>query len=457
MIFSKNELSLIFNQLVAENINDICVNSNDAKYGDLFIALKGQKTDGHNFIHQALKNGAVLALSEESIDNVESSKIINVKSTQEALLQLARYNLSRCSAKYIGVTGSVGKTTTKNLIYHLLKEKDNVYVTRKNFNSQVGLPICAATMPTDTNIGIFEMGMSAAGEIKKLISLVQPSISIISKICEAHAEFFDSIWDIARAKSEIFETQKKQEAAIIPLNSPYADFLKRKANENGIQNIFTFGSSNADAKVIDYSSSNNECKISAKILGTRIELCSSNEIFRSDSFIENCLSAILCSHIISEISLQELADKISSFSLPYGRGTSIHIKSRDLVLLDGSYNACHTSTKSAIKSLAWYKNYRKILIFGDMLELGKDEVYFHENLSPLIDKFEINLVFACGRLAKKMFDNLQDHKKGAWCENSQDLAEKVLEKIQNGDCILVKGSNSMKMDFIVNAIKKMDQ
>ncbi|MDR1236041.1 MAG: UDP-N-acetylmuramoyl-tripeptide--D-alanyl-D-alanine ligase [Holosporaceae bacterium] len=450
MIFSKTELSDIFGQAISENINDICINSNDAKPGDLFIALKGEKSDGHNFIDQALNNGAALAISEKYI---ESDKIINVKSTKDALIKLAKYNIAKCSATYVGVTGSVGKTTTKSLIYHILSRllKNSVYTTKKNFNSQIGLPVCAAVMPRDTKIGIFEMGMSEAGEIKKLVDLIPPSVSIISKICEAHGEFFNSVWDIAKAKSEIFETQKNREAAIIPLDSPYADFLKRRAIENGIKNIFTFGAHSADAKIIDRQFSDNKCRVRAEILGTKTDfLCPENFL------IENCLPALLCAHIVSGISPQNLADEIHSFELSPGRGSRIYLEDRDIILADDSYNACMTSTKSAIKLLAEQKNRRKVLILGDMLELGKDEIHLHENLSATIDKFETDIVFACGPLAKKLFDNLRDCKKGAWCPNSAELLEKVRGNLQNGDCILVKGSNSTKMNLIVDAIKKSD-
>ncbi|MDR1333979.1 MAG: UDP-N-acetylmuramoyl-tripeptide--D-alanyl-D-alanine ligase [Holosporaceae bacterium] len=456
MIFSKNELSEIFNQAVAEDVSDICVNSNDAKSGDLFVALTGERTDGHNFINRAFENGAALALSEKRVESHESHRIINVTSTHDALLKLAKYNLERCSALYIGVTGSVGKTTTKDLIFHILSRqlKDQVYVTRKNFNSQTGLPICAATMPTNTKIGIFEMGMSEIGDIKKLVTLLPPSISVISKICEAHAKFFDSVWGIAEAKSEIFETREQQKAAIIPEDSPYTHFLKRRAIENGVQKVFTFGSSNAnaDAKIIDCKISNEERQVIAEILGTKIEFtCSGN------FSIENSLSAILCAHIACGAPLQNLADEIYSFHPPSGRGVGIYIKSMDVILVDDSYNACFTSTKSAIESLSKYQNSRKILVIGDMLELGKNEVFYHENLSATLDKFGIDIVFACGHLAKKLFDNLRDCKKGTWCENSSELAEKVLEKIQKGDCILVKGSNSMKMNRIVEAIKSLEE
>ncbi|MDR2157717.1 MAG: UDP-N-acetylmuramoyl-tripeptide--D-alanyl-D-alanine ligase [Holosporaceae bacterium] len=457
MIFSANELSEIFDQTITENIDDVCVNSNDAKTGDLFIALEGEKIDGHKFIGAAMDNGAVLAISEKNISNVDAKRIIKVKSSYEALLKLARYNIAKSpDAKYVGITGSVGKTTTKNLIFHILfsqpEIKNQVYASKKNFNSQIGLPICAATAPRNAKFGIFEMGMSGQGDIKKLINIVPPSVSVISQVCEAHLEFFNSIWDIAKAKSEIFETIKPQEAVVIPQDSPYADFLKRRAAENGIKNVFTFGLKNADAQILVQNNVGDYWEIIAEILGEKIKYSAVNSNY---SLIFNSLSSILCAHLISGISLQKLANAVGLFSSSPGRGASIYVKNRNIILVDDSYNACPTSLKSAIQSLP--NDRRKILALGDMLELGKDAIHYHRNLSATIDKFGIDAVFACGPLAKQLFDNLRDCKKGAWAENSLELSKKVLESIQDGDCVLVKGSNSMKMNLIVEQVQKSDR
>ncbi|MDR0555760.1 MAG: UDP-N-acetylmuramoyl-tripeptide--D-alanyl-D-alanine ligase [Holosporaceae bacterium] len=458
MIFSKEELSEIFGQSVAYDVEGISINSDDVKIGDLFVALVGERTDGHNFIQNALGAGAVLAISEKHITGVGADRIVMVKSSTNALLTLAKYNAANSRARYVGVTGSIGKTTVKDLIYHLLSGRtmlrDKIYVTKRNFNSQIGLPLCAATMPKDVKFGIFEMGMSVAGEIRKLLEVIQPSISIISQICEAHLEFFNSVWDIAAAKSEIFETVNAQEAAIIPADSPYTDFLKRRAQENRIRNIFTFGSEGSDANVLKQEYINNCFSIEAEILGTKIEyrICHKNI-----SLINNSLPAILAAHILSGEPLQKLACEMTSFSPATRRGECFYLKNLDIFLMDDTYNACPTSLKSAIQSIAvTHRDRRKVLIVGNMLELGKDSVHYHRNLSATVDKFGIDVVFACGSLAKHLFDNLRDCKKGAWCENSAELAEKIPGGIQKGDCVLVKGSNSMKMNCLGDVLKNLE-
>lgn len=452
-IFSKQELSEIFNQDVQCDISGICVNSKEAKYNDIFIALKGENADAHDFVHDALNKGASLAIVERKITGVSDQNLILVDSSYDALLKLANHNLKQTIAKYICVTGSVGKTTTKDMMHHILSQqdqfRDSSYVSMKNFNSQIGLPICVAAMPKNTKIGVFEMGMSSKNDIRKLVEIIRPSVALITNVCETHLEFFDSVFDIAKAKSEIFE--QGADFAIIPSDSPYFDFLKNKALSCGIKNIFSFGShEKSDAKIILCDSSENSINIRAKILGKTIDyqlLCN------NESFAFNSIAAILATHIVSGIDVENLALSLSSFTVSSKRGEIIKINDPNIIIIDDSYNASPVSMKSAIHSLAKYENRRKILIAGDMKELGPDAIYFHENLSPTIDKYDINLVFACGNLMKYLYDNLLEQKKGDWKETSSELIRSVLEEIKDGDCILVKGSRSMKTELIVDAIK----
>jgi len=447
MIFSKEELSEIFKAKIKKNIDGICVDSRKAEPGDLFIALKGENVDGHGFVKSAFENGAVLALIQHgNFDYGED--LIKVNSTYQGLLDLAKYNIAKTNAKYIGVTGSIGKTTTKNLIYHLLSKfiPNGIYVTKKNFNSKIGLPICAACMNRNTKIGIFEMGMSAPNDIKNLIEIIEPNISVITHICETHLEFFNNVWDIAKAKSEIMETKIPQDAVILPADSAYTDFLKNKAKKLGAKNIFSFGFSKSDAQIISQKQFKDKTEIVANILGKEIKYCMN---CHNNSVIPNSLAAILAAHMISKIDIQDLANETENFSSTDRRGEIF--EKNGITIIDDSYNACYTSVRSAIKSLAKYSG-RKILAIGDMKELGKDSRFFHENLSPSIDKFGVDLVFACGELSRYLFENLQEEKRGGWYENSQKLSEDIILKIQAGDKILVKGSNSMKMNKIVEAI-----
>lgn len=452
-VFSKEELSQIFNQNVSSDVYDICLDSKEAKNGDLFIALEGERVDGHKFIKDAIKKGANLALSQENILEIPDGKIIRVDSTYNALLKLAKYKIKTTkNVKYIAITGSVGKTTTRNMIFHLLSkciDADKVYAAKKNYNSKIGLPACAALMPRETNFAVFEMGMSESGDIRKLIDIVNPSIAVITTIGESHLEFFESSFDIAKAKSEIFE--KSPKFAIVPADSPYSDFLKNKAINCGVKKIILFGKEKkSDVRILSYEILDDFIKVNADIFGDKVKY---NLHCINTAFVANSVAAISAAYAASDISPKILADNISSFKFVSKRCEILHTKN-NITIIDDSYNAAPTSMKAALRTLGMYRNKgRKIAVIGDMLELGSDAIFFHENLSATIDKYGIDLVFACGNLSKHLFDNLLERKKGVWRENSHELAENILNEIEDGDCILIKGSHSMNMDYIVDALK----
>ncbi|MBR1734033.1 MAG: UDP-N-acetylmuramoyl-tripeptide--D-alanyl-D-alanine ligase [Alphaproteobacteria bacterium] len=456
MIFSKEELSQIFSQDVCKDVYGISINSKEVQKGDLFIALRGEKTNGHKFIKDAIEHGASLALTEENTDsNILKDNLIYVSSTYEALRKLAKYNLSEStSAKYLAVTGSVGKTTTKNMIFHILDknmDKSEVYVSKKNYNSQIGMPICAALMPRNTKIAIFEMGMSSFGNIKKLVDLVKPSVALITNIGENHLESFESQFDIAKAKSEIFENGA--DIAIIPNDSPYADFLKEKAKMDGIKNVITFGQNKeSDIRILSSKLENGHITAEVAFLGKVIKYKLNCE---NIAFVWNSVAAITAAHVISNIDIEKLVNSIESFQVTKKRNEVIHLNKKNITLIDDSYNASPISVKWALRSLGLREHSgRKIAVIGDMLCLGANSRYFHENLAPTIDKYGIDRVFTCGNMARYFFENLRTQKKGDWKKNSHDLAESILKDAQDNDCILIKGSNAMNMDYIVNVLKE---
>jgi UDP-N-acetylmuramoyl-tripeptide--D-alanyl-D-alanine ligase len=307
-------------------------------------------------------------------------------------------------------------------------------------------------MPSDSKIGIFEMGMSSAGDIRKLVNLIPPSVSLITSISEAHLEFFDSPFDIAKAKSEILESASRQDATIIPHNSPYADFLKSKACVHGIKNIVFFGNGSSAHIASCNFDEENTAHVQANILGENISYRLKNA---NDGVVENSLAAIISAHTISGGDPQNLADALDSFSAPSKRGEVIFLKKHDIMLIDDTYNACPLSMRTAIRSMAVHhgRGRRKIAVLGDMQELGPNSFYHHANLSATLDKYGVDLLFACGELSKYLYDNTRGQKRGAWCENVKQLADCVLKEIHDGDCVLVKGSRSMNMETIIEAVK----
>lgn len=451
MIFSKEDLSKIFARDIEFDANGISVNSKEIEAGDIFVALHGEKTDGHNFIQDALNRGANLVISEKNVEIQDPRKLILCESSYEALVKIAKYNLQRSDAKNIAVTGSVGKTTTKNMIYHLLHSQfsQETYASKKNFNSKIGLPICAALMPPSTKFGIFEFGMSQRGDIKYLTEIVRPNVAIITNIYPVHLEFFESEFDIAKEKSEILE--KSPEAAIIPADSPYKNFLEEKAKNCSVKNVISFGySKNADVFIKKCEYKNDAQYIYAEIFGKEIEY-KLNTI--NDAFVRNSVAAVAAAHFASGIDPQKIASHMESFSNAQNR--SGITKNGCITIIDDTYNASPASVAAAIRTLSRLNGKRKIAVLGDMKELGVNEIHFHENLSATIDKYEIDLVFACGNLCKHLYDNLRECKKGFWAENSEELSHHVVEKINDEDCVLIKGSRSMQMEKIVDTLKQI--
>lgn len=456
------------------NVKNVCVNSTNVNSGDVFFALPGQSHDGHEFISDALKQGAAFAVVDKSkehywqqIHKKNPNKLIITDNVYEALIRFAKSNVELTNANhFIAVTGSVGKTTTKNMIHHILSEQDQftnrIYASQKNFNSQIGLPICASNMPQDTKIGIYEMGMSEKSNISKLVTIVPPTISVITKVCEAHLQFFDSTFDIAKAKSEIFESDSHQFACVIPHDCAYFDFFKQKAKKHGIKHIVSFdinGNQETDAKVINYSNCDGMLSVTAEIFGRKIQYqLKTNNV----ACVENSIAAIVAAYFACDqnIDAQDLASALSSFVNMHQRGEVTTLSENRIILIDDSYNACPASVKAAIASLssinfAGADQYKRVLVIGDMLELGPNSRHYHENLSSTIDKFGIDSVFACGENSKFLFDNLQNHKKGAWRENAKELSCVIPEYImKEKSLVLVKGSRSMKMDTIVESIRQ---
>ena len=430
---------------ILDDIGGISVDSREIK-GGIFLAIKGERTDGHAYVAQAFENGARLAIVEHIVPDVNANRLVVVPSVLEALDRLAMRNLSRCRAKIVAVTGSVGKTTTKNLIHHLCLAKgmQNIYTSKKNFNSRIGLPICVATMPKSTECGIFEMGMSTEGDIRRLINILPPSMSVVTKICEAHLQFFNSLFDIAKAKAEIFETKIPQDYAIIPGDSPFTAFLKDKAKKYGIKNVYTFGL--GDAEIIKTERNNGSINVVSKIFGEKFEYSINFEN------VEDSLAAILAAYALTG-SLNGLKEGLATFTPANNRGGRYHLKSRNIEIIDDTYNACPTSLKAAIRAMS--SDRRKILVVGDMLELGPDAINMHANIAVTIDKYGVDKVFACGNLSKYLFNNLQENKRGAWAEDSQKISKEVLNEIRDGDCVLIKGSHSMNMDFVVDCLNKL--
>ena len=430
----------------------IAIDSRKVKKGDLFFAMPGTRYDGHNFLDNAFQKGAVASLvSDKKLINKKGSYLF-VSDVPRALNDLALAARKRSRAKVIAITGSVGKTGTKEMLRLALSVCGKVHASEESLNNHVGVPLSLSRLPKDADYSILELGMNHKGEIEKLSKLVCPDIAIITSIEIAHIKFFDSILEIAKAKSEIFLGLKKSGAAIINKDSEGYDLLNLVLKENDIKNIITFGiNQGADIRLIDQNVIENSSIIKAifknKVLEWEMPI-------RGEHWVKNSLIVLAVTKILNE-NPEHVLKGLLNFKVPEGRGNihKISFEFGNIVLINDSYNANPASMISGIKKLCLISKIgRKVAVLGDMKELGEMSYYYHKKIADTLLKSEIDLVFTIGDLMKDLFLSLPEKIRGLHNEDVNNLFINLFSKLRANDTILIKGSNSMSMQSIVKKI-----
>jgi len=380
----------------------ISIDSRKITKGDLFIAIIGPKFDGNKFTNDALKKGATAAIVSHIPDNLRQKKfILIVKNTNLALRRISEAARKRTQAKVITITGSVGKTTAKELLKEILEKEGPTTATIGNLNNQLGLPLSLSRMPKKSAFGIFELGMNKPGEISNLTKITKPDIAIITNIEKAHLKFFKNLKQIALAKSEIFKGMRGG-IGILNRDSKFYDLLKKIALKNKIKRIITFGEHKAsDVRLWSYTlkSQSSKCTVAIGKKQITYNLSSTGKHWIINSLI------MLATALALKINLKSVAKRLEKAKPIMGRGKKYNIKSRNInfTLLDDSYNACPASMKAGIQALANMKlkpNGRCIAVLGDMLELGKESNKMHLSLKRNLTEANIDLVFTSGKYMK---------------------------------------------------------
>lgn len=456
-LWTRTELEKALNTEISEDFeyaSGVSIDSRTVESGDIFIALKGENHDGAKFAEHAIQRGAVLCiLPKNSASKALEKKCIYVENTTSALNQLAVYSRHRLKGKVIAVTGSVGKTITKEMLKLAFTGQGNVYATVGNLNNHFGLPLSLANVGSDTDYAILEMGMNHVGEIFFLSKMARPDIAIITAIEAVHLEFFSSISSIADAKSEIFDGMNENATAIINFDTPYKQILIDKAALNGAK-IIGFGkSSEAHFRLIDYKSIDGMLHIKARF---------------NDHFIDYKIPGrsehIAIISLIALAAIQTLGEEIEfsmrnleQFTLPSGRGSEIYLSQRNLTIIDDAYNASPVSMKAALKNLAERKsdNNRLIAILGDMKEIGKKSVEMHKGIADDIDISNIDVIHVIGEDIVAFYDTLPKEKRGLKTGNWQEMLELLNAQLNPGDIVLVKSSNSMGLYNLVAHIENI--
>jgi UDP-N-acetylmuramoyl-tripeptide--D-alanyl-D-alanine ligase len=404
--------------------------------GDIFIALPGGNSDGHIHVAQAFAKGAAGAIVERIPEGVTNDKLLLVKNTLVALNDLANFKRAKSKAKFIAVTGSVGKTSTKELLGLAFNVHGRTFISRGNYNNFLGVPINLASMPDDREYVIIEIGMDHAGEITPLTQMVQPDVTIITGIEHIHQANFASIEDIAKAKAEIFAGIKPHGIAIINSLSNCYDLLKASALKNpNIEKLISIGK---DSKILKYEIKNNQTKADLNIEDKTV-LIDIDSIIGAHQ-IHNMLTALA---IVNELNLDvyKSAKSLESFELPKGRGqvSKVNIAGKVITLIDDSYNAGPVSMRAALKNLSYYQG-RKIAILGDMVDMGPNSLAIHLSLKEDIIASNIDKVICFGEQMRHLSESLPNNTEYGSYLDLKELARVLPTKLESGDVLLIKGS-----------------
>jgi UDP-N-acetylmuramoyl-tripeptide--D-alanyl-D-alanine ligase len=435
--------------------NGISIDTRSLKRGDLFVALKGAR-DGHAFAAQAFSAGAAAAMVSRPPDAVEAdAPLLEVANTQRALEDLAQASRARTKARIAAVTGSAGKTTTKEMLRLALAALGSVHASPSSYNNHWGVPLALAQMPQDCAFGVFEIGMNHFGEIRPLVGFVRPEVALVTTIAAAHLEYFGNLAAIADAKSEIFEGLCRSGAAIVPADNPCTDRLVARAKAAGVGRVFLFGEAEGcAARLLSLSETPQGSRVEAEILGRHCRF----RIGAAGAHIAKNAVAALLAVTLLDGDVECAAAALAGFSALKGRGArlTLPLSGGTADVIDESYNANPASMRAALALLRQAepdRSGRRIAVLGDMLELGEESAELHAALAEPIEAARADLVFACGRDMRALFEKLPASRRGGWGETSADISAELIRAVRPGDVVLVKGSLGSRMAVILDALK----
>jgi UDP-N-acetylmuramoyl-tripeptide--D-alanyl-D-alanine ligase len=429
----------------AFSVDGLSIDTRTLKEGDLFVALKGDNRDGHDFVRAAFEAKAGAALVTHRPDGV-SGPLLTVGHTQRGLEDLAHAARARSNAKILAVTGSAGKTTTKEILRLACNALGRTHASAASHNNHWGVPLSLASMPRDAEFGIFEIGMNHFGEIRGLVSFVRPHVALITTIAPAHLEFFGNCDSIADAKSEIFEGLLPGGTALVPADSPYAERLKARARQAQVSNIIGFGIT-GESKLLSFTPDGDGMRVKADILGRAVDCL----VGAPGAHIAQNVVGALTAVALLDGDVLNAAAALKNFTPLKGRGA--RFTANGIAVIDESYNANPASMAAALSLLGDVAG-RKIAVLGDMLEMGEGGIAHHAGLAQPIAANNVDLVFVSGAQMKALWDALPAGIRGGYAETSVALLPQVLAALKPGDTVLVKGSNGAKMSVIIEALKE---
>lgn len=433
----------------------LSIDTRSIRPGEMFIALKDQR-DGHDFVDSAFRAGASAALVSRVPDGLpDNVPLLLVPDTLRGLEAMAAAARDRCFGRLIAVTGSAGKTSTKEMLRAMLSGGARVHAADRSFNNHLGVPLTLAQLPMHTEYGVFEIGMNHAGEITPLTKLVRPHVAIITTVAAAHLEFFNSVEEIAMAKAEIFSGLRPGGVAVLPLDNAHFGLLRREAEKTGVARIVTFGTG-AEAEYRLLSCTEDEAGrtlLQVSLAGKEMDIVSGIGGEHQALNALAALAAVDAAGADRAVALSGLA----AMAPVDGRGAvfALTIDGKTLRLIDESYNANPASMAAALKQFGQMRGAgRKIAVLGEMRELGTDSAALHLALADEIKRAGIDLVFGAGDMLRDLTDRLPKEQLGGWAETGEKLEQNLMSQLQDGDAVLVKGSNASGIHRLATALRE---
>lgn len=453
-LWTSEEIAKALSQSPGENwsATGVSIDSRTLQPGDIFVALRGDSLDGHDYISQALSKGAVACIVDREIQ--KAGRFIHVPDTLEALNALARFRREQTQAKIIALTGSVGKTTTKEFIAQILPMFGLTNFSHGTYNNCWGVPLSLARMNRSAAFGVFEIGTNHPGEILPLTQLVRPHIAVITLISEAHIGFMGSQEAIAEEKGSIFLGLEPKGQIVLNKDDKFFSYLSGKAKESPISRMISFGThEDADVRLLDlnedYQSYTMEMTFSLgqKTYSLRLP-------FLGHHRVSNVLAVMGVCHALG-LSLETVCSHIfDHLRLMKGRGPihCLKFKTGNLILIDDAYNANPTSMRAAFNVLKTIPKAtgRHIVVLGEMGELGDTAIKSHKDLASLLEG--VDMAFSCGQFMRYFQESLPSQCQGFHASTAEELIPIVEDNLWPGDILLVKGSKSSRVSLVVDAL-----
>jgi UDP-N-acetylmuramoyl-tripeptide--D-alanyl-D-alanine ligase len=440
-----------------EAVGGVSIDSRTLKAGDLFFAINGESRDGHDYVARAFEAGAAAAVvaRERAGSFAAFGALFATDDTLKAMERLGVASRSRSKARIVAVTGSVGKTTAKEMLRAALSACGATHASSASYNNHWGVPLTLSRMPANAEFAVFEIGMNHPGEIAPLVRMVRPHVALVTTIAPVHIEHLGSIEAIADAKAEIFLGLEPGGTAVLNRDAPQFERLAKAAGERDLR-ILTFGASEGcDARLLEAVDAEPRSHIRARFLGRdmRFHLGAPGV-----HMAQNALGALLAAQALGA-AVDRCAVALARFSPQKGRGERFSVPTPDgsATIIDESYNANPASMRAALALLGAARpgpNGRRIAVIGDMLELGADGEAMHAQLASDLRSNKVDLLFGAGRLTRALFDAAPASMRAAWAERSSELTAEVARALRNGDIAMVKGSNASRMGPLVAALRE---